>query len=251
MKILLLGWRGFLGSHVLTILKAAGHEVETPPRGPFLGPLRWADLIINCVGDTENPQLMYDANVRFTGDLFVLAQRYEKRVIHIGSLAETIFGRSVYRETKRMATDLAVTYSDYLNLDVSVVRLPTLYGPGDKPSAFLPLLWRAYRENGEFFCQNEARDWLHVSDAAKAILAVIGGGQRGDIYNVATNERPRNRQIVREFEAAVGGTVHVAEDSEYCYEWPRFNTEMIEQLGWKPCVLLGDGIREWVQSQPS
>ncbi len=156
MNILLTGASGFIGSHLLRALVAAGHTVSACVRNPaaavkhFPGPeyitcdfshdmtseqwrqrLSGIDIVINAVGiirETRNQRfniLHRDAPIA----LFQAASETGvKRIIQISALGADASAKSHYHLSKRTADD----YLAELPLEWVILRPSIVYGPGAK-----------------------------------------------------------------------------------------------------------------------
>lgn len=256
MTILLAGAQGFLGRHVKAALEQAGHTVlqwslrAFDDRGrPRQNPsLTESDLYINCAGNTETPEFMYESNVAFAKEMLESARILNKRLIHIGSIAEDLPGNSVYQATKRAATNLCLAYAEEWNVDVCVVKPSTIYGVGDKDSAFLPTLWRAYKQGTAFRPTNEFRGWVHVKDVAAAIALLVDPVTPRGVYEV-NSDYVHNLALFDLFKAVVGSNVRLDESTgrDEGAGWPRHGCTWIREAGWKPQYDLEKGIREFVE----
>jgi dTDP-L-rhamnose 4-epimerase len=107
--------------------------------------------------------------------------------------------RSVYAATKLAQEHLASAWAHACGGSVVALRYHNVYGPGmprDTPYSGVAAIFRSALERGEaprvFEDGGQRRDFIHVSDIARANLAALdaGAGQRFRAYNVATG-RPR------------------------------------------------------------
>lgn len=251
MRILLTGSHGFLGRHVKEALESAGHEVWCYSRRVnTVGDscVAHADLLINCAGEVTDKTQMCAANLEFAADLLRASVAFDKRLIHVGSLIEDLPLDTIYHATKRAATQLCVAYARELGAKVSVIRPSTLYGYGDRPEAFFPTLWRAHVENTPVRIANEFRGWIHVTDAARAVLALAQDplAVRG-IYD-ANTDYIHNLAIFDLFSARVGGTIQadLRDQREEGTGWPRHSCRAIRDTGWKPLYDMEFGVAEFV-----
>jgi len=108
---------------------------------------------------------------------------------------------SAYGYHKRICEILAEEYTRLHGLGVSIARLFNVYGPGLRRHLLWDICRRAVRDNDgvvELFGQgDEERDFIHVSDAASAILRIgeavhrkptvynVGGGRSVAVCEVA------------------------------------------------------------------
>lgn len=101
-----------------------------------------------------------------------------------------------YSITKKTAEDLLISYSRIFNINYRILRLANVIGKGDskassKKNALQYLINQLKKHepiqlynNGQMY-----RDYIHVSDAAKAINLIVSTGDLNTVYNVG-NGRP-------------------------------------------------------------
>lgn len=159
---------------------------------------------------------------------------------------------SPYGVHKAMAEKLCDSYSRFFNVNVSVVRLFSVYGEGLKKQLLWDALGKAFSNNLNFYGSgHELRDWIHVTDAAR-LLALAG-----------TQDQPT-------FGIYNGGHVHASTldilsmlfDFASVHGSPSFNNQIHvgnprrltsnsqharRQLKWEPSVSLADGLSRYVR----
>ena len=101
---------------------------------------------------------------------------------------------------------------DQPDLPATVLRLPAVYGPGDKGYRLRPYLQRMADVRPAILLADEQARWRwtrgYVGNVAAAIaLAVTDGRAARCIYNVGENPTPTEREWVERIGAAAGGTV--------------------------------------------
>ncbi len=82
------------------------------------------------------------------------------------------------------------------------------------------------------------RDWLHVDDHCRALLAVLTRGTPGRVYNIGGGTQLTNRQLTGMLLKACGAdwdrVEHVTDrkghDRRYCVDWTRIR----DDLGYRP-----------------
>ncbi len=204
MRLLVIGARGYLGSHVRSRAEAAGMEVVTAGRTAHYhldladGPDRVAaviaaaapDAVVNCAGATAGPDLVA---VNLTGT-HALAQAMLRtgpgRLVHLGSAAE--YGpaevpvtertpprpTSLYGVTKLAGTRL-VELAVAAGLDAAVLRVFNPVGPGaplsSLPGRLAAELKAALRQGTDVRVGSldAVRDFVDVRDVADAVVAAV------------------------------------------------------------------------------
>ncbi len=180
-----------------------------------------ADVIVNFAAETHVDRSIEDAaafvrtNVEGTWRLLESARSQKiARFIQIGT--DEVYGslgptgkfredtplapRSPYSSTKAAADLLALSYAHTHKLPVIVTRCSNNYGPYQFPEKFIPVMvLRAMRgERLPVYGDGlNVRDWLHVEDHCRAILAVMEGGREGEVYNIGGDCERENIHVAR------------------------------------------------------
>jgi GDP-L-fucose synthase len=137
--------------------------------------------------------------------------------------------------------------------------MPTnLYGPNDNfdlvSSHVLPALLRkaheakmsGAREIVVWGSGNPRREFLHVDDMADACVFLLQNYDSPEIVNVGWGKDTTIRELVEIICDVVGFEGEITYDAEKPDGTPRklLDTSRINALGWKPNILLRDGIAE-------
>jgi dTDP-glucose 4,6-dehydratase len=106
----------------------------------------------------------------------------------------------------------------------------------------------------------QQRDWLHVEDNCRGLLAVLERGRVGEVYNLGGADIEENLSMVRRLLRLLGKPETLlsyvqdrpGHDRRYALKCQKMKTE----LGWKPLVALEEGLgktidwyrdhREWM-----
>ncbi len=112
-----------------------------------------------------------------------------------------------YGATKAAGGVIARAWARASSLELWYLRLASLYGQGDDPAKLLPSCARALASGARVALSPGAqvREWLHVDDAARAVLDAAErspGGPR--VVNVGTGEGLSLRQVTERL-ATLGG----------------------------------------------
>ena len=161
---------------------------------------------------------------------------------------------SPYAASKAAGDLMALAYARTYGLDVVVTRCSNNYGPYQLPEKLIPLtIVNALEEQAipVYGDGQQARDWIHVEDHCRALVAVLAGGAPGSAYNVASGQSLPNLDLVRFVLDDLGRprslVRHVedrpAHDRRYALDAGRLTRE----LGWRPRRSLEEGLRETVQ----
>ena len=139
----------------------------------------------------------------------------------------------------------------------AISLMPTnLYGPGDnfdlQNSHLLPALIRRFHDakiRGDeavtvWGTGTPRREFLHVDDLADAVLYLLQSYDAEPIVNIGWGEDVTIRELAEIVASAVGYAGHLRFDATKPDGTPRklLDTARLTSLGWKPQILLRDGI---------
>jgi len=168
------------------------------------------------------PAVFIDTNVRGTQVLLEACRELgTKRFLHVstdevyGSLGPTglfteatpLAPSSPYSASKAGSDLLALAYAHTFGLPVLVSRCSNNYGPYQFPEKLIPLMIaNALRDEPlpVYGDGMNVRDWIHVEDHCRGLLAVVEGGRAGEVYNLGGRSERHNIDIVRQVLALLG-----------------------------------------------
>lgn len=188
MKIAVTGATGFVGSRLLPVLTAAGHEVcaltrrpqpETPGvewvKGSLSDPEALgriadkADAVIHVAGVVNAPDAAgFEAgNVEGTRAMLTAASAVGvRRFVHVSSLAAREPELSLYGASKARSEALVRDSG----LDFAIVRPPAVYGPGDRETLEL---FRMARRGLVLLPPAGRLSLIHADDLARLLAALV------------------------------------------------------------------------------
>ena len=163
---------------------------------------------------------------------------------------------SPYGITKLTIERYALMFHRLHGVPVNIVRPANAYGVGQKPfsgQGFIATAMGhiAQAEDVVIFGENGTiRDYVHVSDVARGIVAALEKGADGDIYNIGSGVGRSNRQVldaIAPLAAAVGLKVGICNAPERRFDVAE-NVLSFGRLlacsGWFPQVTFEQGIAE-------
>lgn len=107
---------------------------------------------------------------------------------------------SPYSAAKAGSDLLARSYFVTFKLPVVITRASNNYGPHQFPEKLIPLMIANAIEDRPLPVYGDGlqvRDWLHVEDHCRGILAVLRDGRDGEIYNIGGSRSLPNLDVVR------------------------------------------------------
>ncbi len=165
--------------------------------------------------------------------------------------------RSPYAASKASGDLLAQAFWETHSLPVVIARPTNVYGPGQLPEKFIPLMIanilqkRAIPIYGDGL---QRRGWLFVEDLCEALSLIFKQGKSGEAYNIGSGHEQANldtaRAVMKLLEAPESLLSFVPDrpghDRRYC-----MNDDKLKALGWKPATSFEQGLAatvSWYQA---
>ena len=220
----------------------------------------------------ENPDIYMSTNAQGTLNLLECMRMHETKKFVLASTSSLYAGLpmpfkedlpvntpiSPYAATKKAAEVMAYTYHSLYQIDVSIVRYFTVYGPAGRPD-MSPYIFAEKLLKGEplpvFGDGSQARDFTFVDDIAEGtILAAKPLGY--EIINLGGGNNPYTlHQMIALMEKYSGKKSSLKLEAKFAADmdvtWADISKAK-KLLGWEPKVSFEAGIRrliEWHQSQ--
>ena len=233
------------------------------------------DAIVNFAAESHvdrsisEPGNFIHTNVAGTEVLLEAARKHQvKRFVQVstdevyGSLGPT--GRfteespldpsSPYSASKASADLLALAAHKTFGQEVVITRCSNNYGPLQFPEKLIPLMITNALADKKLPVYGDGlnvRDWIHVEDHCRAILAVLRNGRPGEVYNIGADAELQNIAVVELILETLGKpheligyvTDRLGHDRRYAIDSAKVRSE----LGWKPQQTPREGIVETVR----
>lgn len=240
------------------------------------------DTVVHFAAESHVDRSIYEpapaieTNVTGTFILLQVARKVGiKKFVHIstdevyGDIAPGTFAdetsqlqpSSPYSASKAGSDLLVRSYVRTFGFPAVITRSSNNYGPYQFPEKFLPLMITNALEEKPLPIYGDGkqqRDWLHVEDNCRGILAVLERGRVGEVYNIGGLDILENLTMAQRLLHLVGKPESLlssvkdrpGHDRRYA-----LNCQKIEkELGWEPRISLEDGLRQtidWYQSNPA
>ncbi len=236
--------------------------------------MRGCDVVVHFAAESHVDRSIYepgrviDTNITGTFILLKVARELQvKRFIHVST--DEVYGdlpagvrsseefplapSSPYAASKAAADMLVRSFVRTYGFPALITRASNNYGPYQFPEKFLPLIISnalADKPLPVYGDGRQQRDWLHVEDHCRGILAVIERGRVGEIYNLGGGSVEMNISMVRRVLRLLGKsedlisyvTDRPGHDRRYALDC----TKAQEELGWTPTIGLEDGLQSTV-----
>ena len=224
------GGAGFIGSRIVSHLRALGQECIVPTREDDTVFGRPLGRVIYAIGvtadfrsrpfDTVEAHVCHLSRVLERADFESLTYLSSTRVY--AGTKDTSEG-AVLRVNPNDSSDLynlSKLMGESLCLhagrpSISITRLSNIVGPCADANTFIGQLLEEGRRNGRVVLGTSLvsrKDYLNIDDAADLITRVASSGEHG-IYNVASGEGVTNRQIADALKQEFGYGVFVSPDA--------------------------------------
>ncbi|HTZ73153.1 MAG TPA: dTDP-glucose 4,6-dehydratase, partial [Candidatus Aquilonibacter sp.] len=214
------------------------------------------------------PAASIETNVKGTFVLLQVARKLNvARFLHIstdevygdmqpGAFADEnspIRPSSPYSSSKAGSDLLVLSYVRTYGFPALITRSSNNYGPYQFPEKFLPLMITNLLGDKPLPIYGDGlqqRDWLHVEDNCRGIVAVLERGRIGEVYNIGGLDIVDNLVMARKLLAAMGKPESLltyvkdrpGHDRRYALRCDKIERE----LGWKAEVPLEEGLRQTI-----
>ena len=233
------------------------------------------DAVIHFAAESHVDRSIYEpapviqTNVTGTFILLEVARKLSvSRFVHVstdevyGDIPEGAFAdensplqpSSPYSASKAASDLLVRSYVRTYKFPAVITRSSNNYGPYQFPEKFVPLMITNALCNKTLPVYGDGRqqrDWLHVEDNCRAILAVLEKGRIGEVYNIGGLDLEQNLSMVRRILQLVGKPERLlsyvqdrpGHDRRYALNCKKLQTE----LDWRPAISLEDGLRRTIE----
>jgi len=282
-KILITGSQGFIGSHLLTELiiknKIIGVNVILDKRTKNYIPLK-KDILKLTAGDAlgklygivhlaaitdidfcnKNPHKCFATNVLGTQKVLEIARKKDCKLVYVST--SHVYGKpiklpiteghpknpeSIYAASKLAGEICCEGYANTYGLDISVVRLFSVYGP-NSPSYLVTSRIFSQINNRVIRLGNlhAKRDFIYVKDAVNGVKTVLEKSKRFNVYNIGMGKSYSILAVCNLIKKISAKTTPIQSVRSYLRKNDineiRSNSSKIRKLGWKPKFDLKKGL---------
>jgi nucleoside-diphosphate-sugar epimerase len=222
----------------------------------------------------ENPWVYVDTNMTGTLNLLEMCRQYGIKKFILASTS-SIYGSDAplptgedaasdeplqpYAASKKGAEALAHSYHFLHEIDVTIFRYFTVYGPAGRPDMVMFRFAQWIHENKVLQVNGDgeqSRGFTYVDDIARG--TILGLKPMGyQVINLGGHETIKINELINLFEEIIGRKAEVnhrpAHPADMKANWANVD-KAHELLGWKPEVTLDEGISNlirWYQEERS
>jgi UDP-glucose 4-epimerase len=159
---------------------------------------------------------------------------------------------TIYGKAKLAAGGAALALAQASGLHGAWLRVFSTYGPGDSPHWFIPYMIREFLQGRrpQLTRCEQLWDYLHVQDAARAILSVTDGCTDG-VFNLGSGITVPLKHVVEIIRCELGTLTQpefgvVPYPPDQVMHLQADITKLTTATGWRPRVSLEEGLRETV-----
>ena len=228
------------------------------------------DLIVNFAAEShvdrsiKNPSIFIETNIVGTYTVLEVAKQNKvKRVIQIST--DEVYGsiedgswdeksplkpNSPYSASKASADLLARSYFKTYSLDIITTRCCNNYGPYQNTEKLIPKLITNLMSGLDLPIYGSGlniREWVHVSDHARAIAFLATSGNAGEIYNIGGGEGLTNLEIANKLVDLFGinqsKVISIKDRAGHDFRYS-LNDAKIKKMGFAPKIDFEVGLNE-------
>jgi dTDP-glucose 4,6-dehydratase len=161
---------------------------------------------------------------------------------------------SPYSAAKAGSDLLARSYFVTFKLPVLITRASNNYGPYQFPEKLIPLMIANAMEDKPLPVYGDGlqvRDWLHVEDHCRGILAVLREGREGEIYNIGGSRSLPNLEVVRRVLELTGKPEtliqYVTDRPGHDRRYALSSSKIMRETGWQPRIDFETGLAQTIE----
>jgi dTDP-glucose 4,6-dehydratase len=162
--------------------------------------------------------------------------------------------RTPYNASKAGADHAVRAYAETYGLPITITNCCNNYGAYQFPEKVIPLFATNALDDEPlplYASTQNRREWLHVEDHCRAVLAVLERGREGETYHVGSGVERSVEEVADAVLAALGKPASLktivpdrpGHDRRYLLD----ATKIRRELGWEPAVPFDDGLAATVQ----
>lgn len=159
--------------------------------------------------------------------------------------------RTPYNASKAAGDHMVMSYYHTYNLPVTVSYCANNYGTHQFPEKVIPVFITKVLEGQPipiFASSDNKREWIHVMDHCKAVLAILERGVVGEKYNIGTGVEKSIMEIADTVIKVLGKGEELKQivpdrkghDARYLLD----SSKIRKELGWAPEISFEDGSKE-------
>ena len=221
----------------------------------------------------DSPKEFISSNILGVYNLLEAIREYKNKIRLVHVSTDEVYGdlkgnfrsdenstyqpSSPYSATKASSDHLIKSYVRTFGINASISNCCNNFGPGQFPEKLIPTLIFNIINNKFLPIYGKginSREWIHVDDHCKGLLAILKKGKIGESYNIGTGKNFNNLNltklllnIVKRKKIKIGSNVKIifvkdrpGHDLRYALN----SSKIRKQLNWKPLKNFETGLSE-------
>ena len=159
---------------------------------------------------------------------------------------------SIYAGSKLAGEILCESYQKQFNMDISIVRIFSVYGPKSNNHCVLPSIVKQMKNSNiiKLGNINSKRDFIFISDIMDAFKIILKNINGFNVYNVGAEKSYSIKEICKKFEKLYGKKIIIKNNLEQNRKIDAkniiSNSTKLKKLGWKSKITLDEGLRKMI-----
>lgn len=232
-------------------------QYSTEPIGTIMTNIEGTSNVLEFAYKTHTKKIVFLSSVEIYGENINNIERFKENemgYINCNSL------RAGYNEAKRCGEALCQAYIESKDLDVSILRLPRIYGPTikkDDTKALSQFINKALNKEDIVLKSegNQYFSYLYVADAASGIIRCLIAGKNGEAYNLGYLKSDVRLKDLAQIVAEIVGTKVIFdlpdETERKGYSKATIArldyTKALNELKWNPIYSINDGLTRTIE----
>ena len=157
---------------------------------------------------------------------------------------------SIYAGSKLAGEILCESYHNQFNMDISIVRIFSVYGPESSNHYVVPNIVTQLKNSNTIKLGNinSKRDFIFISDVINAFRIILNNINGFNVYNVGAEKSYSIKEICKKFEKLSGKKIIIKSNLKQNKKFDAKNivcdATKLKKLGWKSKISLDEGLKK-------
>lgn len=212
----------------------------------------------------ENPNIFFETNILGSVNIMNMARKYNIPMIQVST--DEVYGsvelgesnesypiqpNSPYSASKASADMIAKSFIETYRQNIIITRCCNNYGPNQHAEKLIPKIVHNLKNDiaiPVYGTGKNIREWIHVYDHCKAIYHLMENGVAGEVYNVGSNERMSNIDIIIRISKILDKEPRLkfVEDRKGHDLRYALNSVKLYQSGWRKKYDINEGLKSFI-----
>jgi GDP-4-dehydro-6-deoxy-D-mannose reductase len=277
-SILITGSAGFIGQHLVPVLQRGGDVLALDRRAGNIetaeawSALPAANVVIHLAGKSFVPASWADPSIHIRANLsgalaaLEYCRKHRARLVFLSSylygtpeqlpIPETAPLRvtNPYALSKQLAEETCRFYAEHFGLDVTILRPFNAYGAGQASSFLIPAIVQAVEAGEPIHVKDlePRRDYVHVADLVRAIVAATRGPAGYSVFNVGSGVSHSVAEVISLVQELWGTSLPVVSEgvrrAGEIMDTVADVSAAARALQWRPQISLAEGLQRMRQA---